>query len=524
MARFRMMGAAPCRTMIATLLSAGVGLSASACAGEGGEAGSDDRQEVRHAFGVYALDPGQEIDDLCVSWTLDNEEPLYVQAATLSNDGFWHHSNWTVVPDDLYDGPDGYWPCRNRNFNQVIAAIRGTVLMAQSTQSIFEEQRFPEGLVVKLPPRARIVAGIHFLNTTGRPVETDMRMALELTHPRNVTGIMRPFHLDNRLLEIPPRSERRFRMDCNLTDAYERVTDKPLDLDIRYVLPHFHQRANAWRLEISGGPRDGEVIHEVYGFNSDANGLAFDPPLSLSGAEGLRMTCGYRNPTSQTLTWGVGENEMCEMLGLATGDALVDVAVNLEAGATMTMEDGIEMHTANRCIVTVIPPAAGQDLPGDEEIAGSLYVPPVDDPGVDVTPECLDTPADAEPDVPPTLANIGQDVFEAGCAHNVCHGGPNPQKGLSLAVDPDDPADVAALRARLLDHVVSHPEVTIPLVDPGNAEGSYLYRVLSRCQPALDFGLDGATAPKMPVLQPELIDSALVARVRDWIDAGAPVD
>lgn len=498
----------------------------SAC-GDGagsGEQAPPDRALVRHAFGAYSLSPGEEDSSLCLSWTLDNDEALYVQAATLSNDGYWHHSNWTVVPEDLYDGPDGYWPCRDRDFNQVIAAVSGTVLMAQSTQSVFEEQRFPEGLVVKIPPRHRIVAGIHFLNTSGRPVETDMRMGLDIVHPRDVEGILRPFHLDNRLLDLPPRSERRFRMDCNLEDAYEAVTGGPLDLEVRYVLPHFHKRANSWRLEISGGPRDGELVHEVVGFNADANGIAFDPPLTLEGAEGLRMTCGYVNRTDATLGYGVGENEMCEMLGLATGTAIIDVGADRAAGTTLAMEDGIPTFTANECNVTVLPPARSQSMPTAAEIEAPLYVPDSDDPDVDVTPECLDTPVDAVADSRASLASISRDLFQPSCAHNVCHGGTDPQQGLLLAADPASPSDIAALRTRLLDHVVSHPEVDIPLVAPGDAGGSYLFRVLSRCQPGAEWGLDAETAPKMPVLQPELVDPELVARVRDWIDAGATAD
>jgi len=485
---------------------------------------------VRHAFGAYDLAPNEEDSSLCVQWTFDNDEALYVQAATLSNDGFWHHSNWTIVPEDLFPGPDGYWNCRERSFDQVSAALNGTVLMAQSTQSVQEEQRFPEGTVIKIPPRHKVVAGIHFLNTTGRDVTTDMRMGLELIHPRDVQAILRPFHLDNRLLRVEPRSEARFRMTCDLADAFARGGLDELDLRIRYVLPHFHKRANFWQLRIAGGPRDGEVIHEVRGFNSDANGLAFDPPISLAGATGLEMECGYLNREGFPITYGIGENEMCEMLGLAESPRLIDATTRphsnddgeqLNFNRESVHPDGMPLFTADKCNAFAFPPNRSQDMPQGREMSRPLYVPPTDDPGVVVEPECVDVPAGASADGDATLAAISRDIFEASCAHNVCHGGPDPQQGLLLEADYEDPDDLAALRGRLLEHVVATEGIDVPLVAPGDAEGSYLWRAVSRCAPGADVGLTEDEAPHMPLLRPDLLDPALVVRIRDWIDAGA---
>ncbi|MBL8942867.1 MAG: hypothetical protein JNK45_06965, partial [Myxococcales bacterium] len=42
-----------------------------------------DRASVTHEFGIDVLPPLGETEP-CASWTLDNEEPLYVQAVTLS--------------------------------------------------------------------------------------------------------------------------------------------------------------------------------------------------------------------------------------------------------------------------------------------------------------------------------------------------------------------------------------------------------------------------------------------------------
>lgn len=465
---------------------------------------------IHHSFGEYTLAPGEEPQP-CIQWTLENEQAIYVQAATLSNDGFYHHSNWTVVPEDMFAGPDGFFDCDDRGFNQVSAAVAGTILMAQSTQSVQEEQRFPEGIVVKIPPGHKLIAGAHLLNTSTREVTTELRMSLEIIHPRLVTAILTPFHLDNRALVIPARLQSRFVMSCNLADAYASATGgDAFDIKVRYVLPHFHYRANYWKLEIVGGPRDGEVIHEVNGFSADPNGIAFDPPLDLTGATGLKMTCGYFNETDEDLGYGIGENEMCEMLGLAESGALLNAMALDPEDNTVDMVEGVKVATA-QCSTIGVPPNAAQTLPTDEEKEAPLYIPPSDDPDVDTTPECVDTPADAIPSGDASLAKIATTVFTPRCSFNACHGGDNAQNGLDLSLTGDD------LYAELSNHV-PEVDVDIDLVVPGDPEGSLLYQMISRCAP---MDANGNTLPHMPLNSPQLLPDDLVANVRAWIEQGA---
>jgi hypothetical protein len=58
----------------------------------------------------------------------------------------------------------------------------------------------------------------------------------------------------------------------------------------------------------------------------------------------------------------------------------------------------------------------------------------------------------------------------------------------------------------------------MPLIVPGNAEGSWIYRLLAQCDPTT---ADGAYVSHMPKNAPVLLDDALVAKLRAWIDAGA---
>jgi hypothetical protein len=70
-------------------------------------------------------------------------------------------------------------------------------------------------------------------------------------------------------------------------------------------------------IERLGGPRDGDALIDVVGFNGEARGKYFDPPLDLSDADGLRFGCEFDNPTNEEVNWGFGDQEMCEALGFA---------------------------------------------------------------------------------------------------------------------------------------------------------------------------------------------------------------
>ena len=93
------------------------------------------------------------------------------------------------------------------------------------------------------------------------------------------------------------------------------------------------------------------------------------------------------------------------------------------------------------------------------------------------------------------------------CSFSSCHG--------SAAAAALDLRGDEALEA-LVD--VTSSAVDLPRVEPGDPEGSYLYRLLSTCEPEVE----GIAARHMPVGAPTLLDPELVGLVRAWIEAGAP--
>jgi hypothetical protein len=87
----------------------------------------------------------------------------------------------------------------------------------------------------------------------------------------------------------------------------------------------------------------------------------------------------------------------------------------------------------------------------------------------------------------------------------MCHLPGAAQAGLSLYPD---------ARAALVDRPST--QAALPLVKPGDAEGSYLFRKLAGTH--LEAGGTGASMP----FQRELLAPGDLALIRQWIAAGAP--
>jgi hypothetical protein len=475
-----------------------------------GEPVPTDTATIVHSFGIVELAPHEETEP-CVQWTLDNDQSLWAQTVRLTNDGASHHSNWFIVPENAFPGPDGYFDCGERGFSEIEAAVQGTVLFAQSTQSRFDEQALPDGVVVKIPPRHKVVAGTHFLNLADAPYSTELRMAFDLIHPKDVTVVTAPFRFSYTDLQIPPMRQSRFSGDCDLASTYEGSAGKPLDLKLYYVTPHYHYLGNFFDLTISGGPRDGENVFRLDGFDAGSNGQSFDPPIDLTGADGFRFTCGYDNWRDVSVGWGIGDQEMCVMLGLADSAMLMDGTV--PTGQIVGEEDDIVMSEGT-CQVIGLPKSDAQSLPTPEEIAAELYVPPSLPGDVDLPPEpeCFDVASDAAAHEPATLASISATLFESSCLFSSCHASAGGAGGLDLRAE--------GLHARLLAHQ-PNADTDLPLIAPGDPEGSWLYQRIAKCEPT---DAAGNVLPPMPYNATTLARPELVAKVREWIAAGAPAD
>jgi len=321
---------------------------------------SDDTSEpditptLTHSFEPLSINSGEEISGVCQSWTLDNEEPLYVSKIRQRNDGAWHHSNWFFVPEDTYDGPDGTWDCDERGFHDVNAALAGGAFFAQSTQTFQEIQAFQEGAVLEIPPRHRIVGGVHLVNASAAPMNTALSFDIETIPEEDVQIRLRPIAFTNTALDMEPQAESRFGMTCDLGPSFQNELGTQANYNVYYVLAHYHEWGNYFRLSFVDDQRDDRTIFKLESSVGEPLGSILDPPVHSQGASRLRLECGYLNNTDHRLTYGLGGHEMCVFL--AYTDA--DLTIGAVSGANTPMgpnAEGIFMNETDCGIVLAVP-------------------------------------------------------------------------------------------------------------------------------------------------------------------------
>jgi hypothetical protein len=286
---------------------------------------------LEHRFDAIDVARGEEIPSLCQSWTLNNEEDLYVTSVVQENDGGWHHSNWFFVPEDIYAGPDGTWRCSERGFTETEAGLEGGVFFAQSTQSLVDTQAFPEGMALRIPARSRIVGNVHLLNATAKDVRTTLAFTVKTAATEDVTTRLYPVSFTNLALDLEPNAESRFAMDCDIGGSYRNKFDRDPDFNIVYVLPHYHELGNYFLIEAVDPEGNARTVFEKSVQIGDPSGETLDPLFAMDGDTRLRVTCGYENPRSTRVGYGVGDQEMCVFL------AYIDAPIKI-AGTALNNE------------------------------------------------------------------------------------------------------------------------------------------------------------------------------------------
>lgn len=312
------------------------------------DAGDTQARVLTYRAGPWMMPAGSERSNDCESWTLHNEEPLYLNAVEMEATLGMHHSNWFFVPDTQYPGPDGTWACRSRNFEQGVASYLGGVFFAQSTQVQRETQQFPEGTVVVIPPHARVIGALHQLNASPMAREVGLTLRARTIPRSQVRTRLSPFYLEYYPLSITPRGRSSFSVECPLEERARMLTGQPVNMRFFYGLAHFHELGAEMRVDVLGGAADGRTLYQTSARQGDSWAVTMQPAVDVSGARALRLTCVFDNPRSETVGYGIGDQEMCIWFGFTdspyqwAGRAPRAVAPMVQR----EQRDGVTHHTA----------------------------------------------------------------------------------------------------------------------------------------------------------------------------------
>jgi len=276
-----------------------------------------------------------------------------VNVVELTTGPGFHHSNWFYVPEFSFPGPDGRYRCDERGFEQAVAAIHGGVFFAQSTQAPHEVQAFPEGVVVRIPPRHKLVSQVHLLNPTDDPLSLAPDIKVTFVKDDAVKTRLAGMSFQNAALALPPNKQSRFTIECDIDEAHQTALDRPAAFKIYYGLAHYHDLGT--KLTVDAVKASGETasIFTTETKVGDAMGGPIDPLFDFTGYQKIRFSCEYYNPRSTVVGWGVGDQEMCVFLAFTDstynfGGGVLD---RNEAPQNPMMDGNVMTYRQNNCSV-----------------------------------------------------------------------------------------------------------------------------------------------------------------------------
>lgn len=258
-------------------------------------------------FESTRLEPGDEITP-CWLFPLELQGPSrFINGAVLRTGKGMHHGNITTRPKT----GEGVRPCDAEAIDGnegLDIAQGGAVLFGSSTQVEGEEwRRFPNDMAYRIKDGFEIVARMHYLNTTAEPLDVAPSYEWFTIPEEDVTEELSPIFWAISKFEIPPNSEHTVSADCQFY--------KPMQ--IVEAMPHMHKLGTHFGASVVGGPNDGFAFLDQKGYDPDGAIRAFDPPVDLTGSDGVHFSCTWNNTFDKTIVEGIGDNEMCMLFGYA---------------------------------------------------------------------------------------------------------------------------------------------------------------------------------------------------------------
>ena len=302
-------------------------------------------------FGPYNVQPSEEVVDKCVQITMGNTDVLFVNSVELTTGPGFHHSNWFYVPETTFAGEDGTFVCDDRNYNEAVAAIFGGVLFAQSTQTPHEIQQFAPGIVLKIPPRSKLVAQIHLLNATETAVSLQPNIKLTPIRESDVTTILAGISFENQALGLPPNKQSRFTVECEIGETHRNLLGRDPDFKIYYALAHYHELGTGLTVEAVRPDGAAATVFTTDTKVGDTLGGMVDPAFDMTGFTKLRFSCDFFNPRAQTVGWGFGKQEMCVFLAFSDSPYNWGGGVLMQEPPQNPVEVGNATYFSNPCTV-----------------------------------------------------------------------------------------------------------------------------------------------------------------------------
>jgi hypothetical protein len=240
----------------------------------------------------YTLDPGQE-RFLC--FAANAEDDLVIQSVSHAAHSGLHH---VIFSKANAAEPDGFSEC-----DTLFRLTWEPIYLTGAGDSSLE---LPEGFAHRIAAGTQMVAQLHLLNTTNKPIRDAVEIRLRASTaeaPKPVAG----YAFGNFDVHLPPLQASSLQGECDVKE----------DVRILAAFPHMHLLGKRLTFDVA---RAGGEFAQVF----ERNPYDFDDQhmesldLSLSVGDRTRVNCEYENPYDHEITFGESTtNEMCFLVGFA---------------------------------------------------------------------------------------------------------------------------------------------------------------------------------------------------------------
>lgn len=242
---------------------------------------------------------------------LDNAEDLLIERVEMTMRPGSHHFLLDTfqpgTPANMIPPPNVLRDVRDASGGYIV----NTLLTMQyhdffaGTQWPLLNYHFPPGVALRLPAGTGIDLNSHYANRSTTTIPGEAYANLHYADPAKVTHIAEILNLNNTSINLPPQKV------TTLTRTFMFGTR----LAIFQLFSHAHEHMTEFKVEVVGGPRNGEVVYIAYDWEHPPI-LKIDPPLILEAGQGLKVNATYNNWTTRTIRFGLlSQDEMMILFG-----------------------------------------------------------------------------------------------------------------------------------------------------------------------------------------------------------------
>jgi len=244
-------------------------------------------------------------------WPLNHSEDVFIKRVEVAMRPGSHHfllyAFGDHAPAEVIPPPGVYRDIRNPAGDLIFhnLMVLDYLLPVAGTQYPVLNYHFPPGVAFRLKTGRGLDLNSHYANRSAQVMHGEVYTNLHFADRSEITHVAENLFLNNQDFELPP----------NRTTTISRTFTFDRRMHIFQLLSHAHEHMTQFKVEVVGGPRNGELIYVAHDWQHPPI-LALDPPLVLEPAQGLRLITTYNNSTSRTLRFGLrSDDEMQILLG-----------------------------------------------------------------------------------------------------------------------------------------------------------------------------------------------------------------